>query len=87
MEIYVAGTPEEIAALVAATQERRYQDTRVLLDGEGVWKQDATCNRVVRTMRDDGGEFKSWAALILSLLALIASVVKAAVELTAGKLY
>lgn len=38
-------------------------------------------------MRDDGGEFKSWVALILSILALIASVVKAVVELTAGKLY
>lgn len=37
-------------------------------------------------MRDNGGEFKSWAALILSLLALIASVVKAVAALTAGKL-
>lgn len=55
MEIYVAGTPEEIAALVAATQERRYQDTRVLLDGEGVWKQDATCNRVARKDNELGG--------------------------------
>lgn len=55
MEIYVAGTPEEIAALVAATQERRNQDTRVLLDGEGVWKQDATCNRVVRKGNELGG--------------------------------
>lgn len=27
LEIYIAGTPEEIAALVAATQERRNQDT------------------------------------------------------------
>lgn len=55
LEIYIAGTPEEIAALVAATQERRNQDTRVLLDGEGVWKQDATCNRVVRKGNELGG--------------------------------